>query len=84
MPKFRRRPLEIEAEQFTGELVPGVCDPSGSSRARHTKGCIAGAHVHGRHGVIPLRFGEWVLRNTDGSFATMPHDDFREAHEEIA
>lgn len=67
MPRFRRKPTEIEAEQFWwGKKWPkGVCQDND---------CLAfmnhslKAHVHTAHGnqIVYLEDGDWVTAEADG------------------
>ncbi len=65
MPKFRKKPVDIEAEQYTkyGELVKGMCN----SRSCFTEG-NSKPHVHTIHQnqLVNLEVGDWVIPEPDG------------------
>jgi hypothetical protein len=65
MPKFRKKPAVIEAEQYTkyGILVKGMCN----SRSCFTKGNIK-PHVHTIHDdqIVNLEIGDWIIPEPDG------------------
>lgn len=69
MPKFRKKPTIIEAEQYQpGSPTLGVCVPGACM-----KGLPVGEayfpHVHAIHGVgrlVPIEAGDWVIPEPDG------------------
>ena len=58
MPKFRKKPVVIEAEQYIGHFIKGVC------------GCddCTGLHVHTIHEnqFVELEIGDWIIPEPDG------------------
>jgi hypothetical protein len=80
MPKFRKRPLVVEAEQwFPGKRVPGVilaCDKEAPTNVDdehgHRMPFVGGkedcpiAVVKTIHGYRIVREGEWIIAETDG------------------
>ena len=81
MPKFRKKPVVIEAEQFKeyGRLVHGMCN---------SRSCFASGnnmpHVHTIHNnqMVLLKVGDWVIPEPDGVHF-YPCDDviFRNTYE---
>lgn len=68
MPKFRKKPVEIEAEQYIeyGKLVKGMCNSISchcEHREDHKK-----PHVHTIHDnqLVVLEVGDWVIPEPDG------------------
>jgi hypothetical protein len=65
MPKFRKKPTEIEAEQYVeyGKLVKGMCN----SRSCFVKGNDE-PHVHTIHNgqIVNLEVNDWVIPEPDG------------------
>lgn len=63
--KYRKRPIVIEAEQYTeyGKLVKGMCN----SQSCHTSGNHE-PHVHTIHNnqVVNLEVGDFVIPEPDG------------------
>ena len=62
MPKFRKKPVEIEAVQYLGEPVRGVCDDADCWVKQH------GHHVHTIHDgqVCFVKEGDWIIPEPDG------------------
>ena len=59
MAKFRKRPVVIEAEQFTPHHNPeGIC-------FEHHEGCSS-AHVHTLEGVHLATIGDWIITGVKG------------------
>lgn len=65
MPKFRKKPIEIEAEQYVkyGGLVKGMCN----SIYCHSSGNNE-PHVHTIHAgqIVNLEVGDWIIPEPDG------------------
>jgi hypothetical protein len=60
MAKFRKKPVEVEAEQwFPGVTIPGVYPPVEGELPRHY---VRTAH----HQVVFLEPGDWVVQEPDG------------------
>lgn len=59
MPRYRKRPIEVEAEQFTGELIPGMHQSEYGGFFVTTK--------QGRNVMVDL--GEWIIQEGDGVHA---------------
>lgn len=81
MPKFIRKPVIVEANQYLGGFecinIPGVCcDPK----------CVEGGpHVHTVVGKRRLEKGEWVLPDPDGEhFYPVEDNLFRNAYEPLS
>ena len=75
MATYRKKPVEVEAEQFTYTHKPkGVCM---CSDAPHL-------HVHTMHEgqVCVLQLGDWVVAEPDGEhYYPVKDDDFRETYD---
>lgn len=80
MPKFRKKPVIIEAEQFQGDDVRGVC-------MRYA--CVFGdklKHVHTAHNdqKVYIEVGDWIIPEPDGvHFYPCKPDIFRSTYEEV-
>ena len=72
--KFRKKPVIIEAEQFTGSLfIRGVCICGGIA-----------AHLHTIHAgqVVELSIGDWIIPEPDGEhFYPCKPDIFEKTYE---
>jgi len=81
MAKYRKKPVEVNAAQYTeyGRLVPGMCN---------SQLCYAGGntepHVHTIHdnqGVL-LAVGDWIIQEPDGShFYPCKPDIFKQTYD---
>ena len=62
MPKFRKRPIVVEAEQFFNDRrwPRGVCDCSA-----HV-GCLGTPHTHTLEGVLDVVDGDWIITGIVG------------------
>ncbi len=82
MPKFRKKPVVVEAEQWLpGHRVPGVCLGECRGTNRDLWG-DAVAHVHTLEGVsYSLSPGDWVIRGVKGEYYPIKDDVFRETYE---
>ena len=85
MPKFRKKPVEVEAEQFTDETKDQVYNwMTGQVAASYEDGkpIIKFKTVHGETAVA--RFGDWVVKDKKiGTYYPVKDDIFRETYEEI-
>lgn len=74
--KFRKKPVVIEAEQFKGELIKGVCDCYSDGEL----------HVHTAHGgqAVYLKHGDWIIPEPDGErFYPVKPDIFQASYERV-
>lgn len=83
MPRFRSKPREIDAEQFSeGDIIPaGVC--FGWKCGGPVKDT---AHVHTMHGGqrVDLAFGDWIVPEPDGvHFYPIKDEVLRDKYEPI-
>ena len=65
MTKFRKKPVEIEAEQYVkyGGLVKGMCNSRSCFSSGNTE-----PHVHTIHNnqIVNLEVGDWIIPEPDG------------------
>ena len=85
MPKFRRLPTEIDAEQFTGKrpYPVGVCE-CGLLLSGIKGGCQP--HVHTIHDGqrVDLTPGDWVAAEADGKhYYPIKPDVFEQTYEPV-
>jgi hypothetical protein len=91
MPRFRKRPIIVEAEQwFDGKPTRGVHGGFPNSRksiACYPEGCyeIHGPSVVTIHGqVTPIVEGTWVVAESDGvHFYPVTDEEFRRIYEPV-
>lgn len=80
MPRFRKRPIVVEAEQyFPWRCVPGV---------RLTGECgpwcdWGGPHVHSARGVMCVRSGDWIVTGTRGELYVCEQEGFEAIYEAV-
>lgn len=79
--KYIKRPTTIDAEQFMGEHIVGVCDcvhPLSGHSGPCTSACEANRywHVHTINGPALIRVGSWVCHQlVSGSRYYWPVDE---------
>ena len=81
MPKFRKKPVVIEAEQYVkyGKLVKGMCNSKSCFISGNSK-----MHVHTIHNnqIVNLEIGDWVVPEPDGEhFYPIKPDIFKDTYE---
>ena len=84
MAKYRKKPVEVEAEQYTayGKLVKGMCN----SVSCYTSG-NSEPHVHTIHAgqIVNLEVGDFVLPEPDGKhFYPVKPDIFANTYEPVS
>jgi hypothetical protein len=80
MPKFRKKPIVIEAVHFHGQPVTGVC------RGENCKGNgykDDPAHIHTLEGEMSVNYGDWVIKGVIGEFYACKPDVFEATYEEV-
>lgn len=83
MAKFKKIPVEIDAEQYIeyGVLVAGMCN----SQSCYTQGNNK-PHVHTIHKgqMVNLEIGDWIIPEPDGiHFYPCKPDIFKKIYEEV-
>ncbi|MFJ9740834.1 hypothetical protein [Streptomyces sp. NPDC101166] len=85
MPKFRKKPVEIEARQLTPETVDSIKRWIGASARIHTDGVPLGAPVKlaidTLEGVMLADFGDFIIRGVQGEFYPCKPDIFAATYE---
>lgn len=77
MPKFRKKPVIVEAEQwFPGIHVEGVLQPDSSSMTQFAP------HVVTPSGSVNLSPGDWVVRGEKGTFV-YKNEIFEQSYEPV-
>jgi hypothetical protein len=75
MPKFRKRPVVIEAVQYRGQNVPGVCTGQCCNRDETV------AHIHTLEGDLTVSEGDWVITGVKGERYACKPDIFEATYE---
>jgi hypothetical protein len=88
MPKFRKKPVEIEARQLTPESVRGIKQWIGASAHIHTEGIPLGAPVKlaidTLEGVMLADFGDFIICGVQGEFYPCKPDIFEATYDAVS
>ncbi len=89
--KYRKKPVEVDAVQWTGDNEDEVFDLTGcavfgaitaATRTATADPAFTAEVYDGLHDTwIPLRTGDWVVRGTRGEFWPVRGDIFAETYE---
>jgi hypothetical protein len=79
--KFRKRPVEIEAMQFTGDNADEVCAWIGE--AGHTISLFGSFRIHTLEGDMHVSVGDWVIRGVQGEHYPCKPDIFEATYEAV-
>lgn len=75
MPKFRKKPVVIEAVQYLGNnLLSGVCE------------CAAAGipHCHTLEGTLKISLGDWIITGIQGERYPCKPDIFEATYERVS
>lgn len=79
MPKYRKKPVVIEAVQWTGELTDDMIQHIDSSRSvYHCEGALTIDTLEGRLTASP---GDWIIKGVQGEFYPCKPDIFAATYE---
>lgn len=100
MPKFRKKPVIIQAEQLYWENWPTICEFIDVGKLSDSKpeGCYIDADGRGTHqptdviglwiptleGLMLARQGDWIIKGVQGEVYPCKPDIFAETYELIA
>lgn len=81
MSKFRKKPVEIDAEQYTklGKLIRGMCNSRSCFAEGNNK-----PHIHegAKKEIINLKVGDWVFsQDGDDRFYALSDEAFKSIYE---
>ena len=76
MPKFRKRPVSVEAVQFLDntQKVDGVCNSCWE--------LINVPHIHTLEGLMKITIGDWIITGVHGERYPCKPDIFEKTYEE--
>ncbi len=81
MPKFRKLPVVIEAEQyFPGKNIEGVFDANVTGCGHSTR---RGPHCHTLEGPLNIQDGDWIIKGVNGEFYPCKPDIFELTYEKV-
>ncbi len=76
--KFRKKLVVIEAEQFSGTPIDGVCFENGL--AAHS---ADGPHVHTLEGWLKVSLGDWIIKGVKGEYYPCKPDIFEATYDKL-
>ena len=81
MPKFRKKPVVIEAERFwpDGLSIFGVYENGAIDCGMHH--WVEGHHVHTLEGPLSVSPGDWIITGVKGERYPIKDEIFRETYE---
>lgn len=86
--KFRKKPVVIEAEQFTGQICGDPKAPKGICFASQD-GCIGTnghgyiEHIHTLEGPLRVSVGDWIITGVKGERYPCKPDIFEATYEAV-
>lgn len=78
MAKYRKKPVVIEAVQYQGQHVDGVCD----GECRGVPG-DSPPHIHTLEGSMDVTMGDWIITGVAGERYPCKDNIFRQTYEEV-
>ncbi len=87
MPKYRKKPVVIEARQLTPESLRDIKRWIGAPARIYTDGVPLGAliklAIDTLDGVMLADFGDWIIKGVAGDFYPCPPEIFAVTYESI-
>lgn len=84
MSEFRKKPVVIEAMQFTAESCAEVCDFIGIEHHEVGRcGLDSPLEVHTLEGVMRASVGDWIIKGVSGEFYPCKPDIFEATYEPV-
>lgn len=80
---FRKKPVEVQAMQFTPENGAAVWEWADSKPMRGAGGAVIGLRIYTLHGDVKADFGDWVVRGPSGDFWPVTSSIFAETYEPV-
>lgn len=81
MAQYRKKPLIVDAIQYTGTNDADILDFVGDQAYRLTKPTDTAFFVNTLSGDVPLAMGSWLIKSPRGEFYPIQPDAFFEAYE---
>ena len=82
MSKYRKKPVIIEAEQYDGQAIDGVCILLDTG-ILHFIGGPDEPHIHTIEGVHQICKGDWIITGVKGERYPCKPDIFEETYEKV-
>lgn len=71
--QYRKKPIVIEAVQFLGDYVEGICHCSDSEKT----------HCHTLEGVLNVSHGDFIIKGVNGEIYPCKPDIFAKTYEPV-
>ena len=81
MEKYSKKPVVIEAVQWTGENVKEVMDFMNWRNAAHDT--ASGLTIHTLEGNHHASLGDWIIKGVNGEFYPCKPDIFEKTYEKV-
>jgi hypothetical protein len=86
--KFRKKPVVIEAEQYTGQPIEGVCTDERCKEMRRYRslsdhGGYVMPHIHTLEGIHEVTMNDWVITGVKGEKYPCKPDIFEATYEPV-
>ncbi len=82
MPKFRKKPVVIEAVQFTGDNDLEIAAFTGEDNADPNPDDPKW-YIYTLEGVMTADVGDWIIKGVQGEFYPCKPDIFEQTYEEV-
>lgn len=82
MPRFRKKPVVIEAMQFDGSYQSGKAILDWADETVH-RSTLIGLSIKTLEGVMGVSAGDWVIRGVQGEFYPCKPDIFEATYEAV-
>lgn len=81
--RFRKKPVEIEAVQYTVESCREIHDWIGMEHEPGDESCRAGIFIDTLEGLMTADLGDWIIRGVKGEFYPCKPDIFEATYEPV-
>jgi len=81
---YRKRPIVIEAMQYTADSCRSLHAWIGLEHADHDEDCDQGIFIDTLEGLMEASLGDWIIRGVKGEFYPCKPDIFEATYEPVA
>jgi len=83
MPMFMKKPIPVEARQFTIETSEEVAKWAGSVVSKRPDGTPNAMLIYTIEGVMTAQINDWIIKGVRGEFYPCAENIFYETYEEV-
>lgn len=83
MPKFRKKPIVIEAVQWDGHITTLERFKEGGPALVEQELCSTDLEIPTLEGVMTVKVGDWIIRGVNGEFYPCKPDIFAMTYEPV-